>query len=181
METLNERLAKPPEFDLADSDQLGLFVVSRLAARHRVKISLRVSGYGGTAAVVLLPRTLVVAEDEVPALAGKAAKEAQAAARAAAAASASAAASSGASLGGAAEALAGLLRRAPQASMAPQLRESRPTAPKGPLAGRSPEQARSLMSAIQQGLRSGRAAGTSEDSDSPPSGEGPGAGPGWSQ
>ena len=84
METLNERLAKPPEFDLADSDQLGLFVVSRLAARHNVKISLRVSGYGGTAAVVLLPRTLVVAEDEVPALAGRAAKEAQAAARAAA-------------------------------------------------------------------------------------------------
>ena len=29
METLNERLAKPLEFDLADSDQLGLFVVSR--------------------------------------------------------------------------------------------------------------------------------------------------------
>ena len=71
METLNERLAKPPEFDLADSDQLGLFVVSRLAARHSVKISLRVSGYGGTSAVVLLPRTLVVAEDEVPALAGE--------------------------------------------------------------------------------------------------------------
>ena len=221
METLNERLAKPPEFDLADSDQLGLFVVSRLAARHNVKISLRVSGYGGTAAVVLLPRTLVVAEDEVPALAGRAAKEAQAAARAAAA-SASAAASSGASLGGAAEALAGrrllrperglgvgaaadggspasaaagtsgvagagaagpagLPRRAPQASMAPQLRESRSTAPKGPLAGRSPEQARSLMSAIQQGLRSGRAASTPEDTDSAPDGEGPGAGPGWSQ
>jgi signal transduction histidine kinase len=222
METLNERLAKPPEFDLADSDQLGLFVVSRLAARHNVKISLRVSGYGGTAAVVLLPRTLVVAEDEVPALAGKAAREAQAAARAAAA-SASAAASSGAPLGGAAEALAGrrllrperglgvgaaadggspasasagpsggaggaggagpagLPRRAPQASMAPQLRESRSTAPKGPLAGRSPEQARSLMSAIQQGLRSGRAASTPEDTDSAPDGEGPGAGPGWSQ
>jgi len=223
MSTLNERLAKPPEFDLADSDQLGLFVVSRLAARHNVKISLRVSGYGGTSAVVLLPRTLVVAEDEVPALAGKAAKEAQAAARAAAAASASAAVSSGASLGGAAEALAGrrllrperglvvgaafdggraasgadnggavgaagpggLPRRAPQASMAPQLRENRPTAPKGPLAGRSPEQARSLMSAIQQGLRSGRAVGIPEDSGSAPGGEGPGqrpgAEPGWSQ
>jgi signal transduction histidine kinase len=212
MQTLNERLAKPPEFDLADSDQLGLFVVSRLAARHSVKISLRVSGYGGTSAVVLLPRTLVVAEDEVPALAGKAAKEAQAAARAAAAASAS----SGASVGGAAEALAGrrllrperglgvdapaqgasapasggadglatgpagLPRRAPQTSMAPQLRENRPTAPQGPLAGRSPEQARSLMSAIQQGLRSGRAAGTPDGSDSAPGGEGPGAGPGWS-
>ena len=65
--------------------------------------------------------------------------------------------------------------------MAPQLRESRPTAPRGPLAGRSPEQARSLMSAIQQGLRSGRAAGTPEDNDSAPGGEGSGAAPGWSQ
>ena len=34
-DALNERLAQPPEFDLADSDQLGLFVVSRLAARQR--------------------------------------------------------------------------------------------------------------------------------------------------
>ena len=215
METLNERLAKPPEFDLADSDQLGLFVVSRLAARHNVKISLRVSGYGGTSAVVLLPRTLVVAEDEVPALAGKAAREAQAAVRAAAAAASVTSRASVGGVGGPAEALAGrrllrperglgagasaegaspapdaaepatgpagLPRRAPQTSMAPQLRENRPTAPKGPLAGRSPEQARSLMSAIQQGLRSGRAAGTPEDNDSAPGGEGPGAGPGWSQ
>jgi signal transduction histidine kinase len=214
METLNERLAKPPEFDLADSDQLGLFVVSRLAARHNVKISLRVSGYGGTSAVVLLPRTLVVAEDEVPALAGKAAKEAQAAARAAAAAATSAPA---ASVGGPAEALAGrrllrperalnqslsaespssasetaglsgvagpagLPRRAPQTNMAPQLRESRPAAPQGPLAGRSPEQARSLMSAIQQGLRSGRAASAPEDNNAAPGGESPGPGPSRSQ
>ena len=76
---------------------------------------------------------------------------------------------------------AGLPRRAPQASMAPQLRENRPTVPTGPLAGRSPEQARSLMSAIQQGLRSGRAAGTPAGSDPAPGGEGPDAGPGWSR
>ena len=31
---INRRLASPPEFDLANSEQLGLFVVSRLAARH---------------------------------------------------------------------------------------------------------------------------------------------------
>ena len=61
---LNDRLAKPPEFDLADSDQLGLFVVSRLAARHGIKISLRGSAYGGTAAIVLMPHRLVVAEEE---------------------------------------------------------------------------------------------------------------------
>jgi signal transduction histidine kinase len=52
---LNERLASPPEFDLADSDKLGLFVVSRLAARHDIRVTLRGSPYGGTTAIVLIP------------------------------------------------------------------------------------------------------------------------------
>ncbi|WP_240197142.1 nitrate- and nitrite sensing domain-containing protein [Nonomuraea lactucae] len=51
----NERLASPPEFDLADSDRLGLFVVSRLAARHAIRVTLRGSPYGGTTAIVLIP------------------------------------------------------------------------------------------------------------------------------
>ncbi|KAB8189664.1 sensor [Nonomuraea phyllanthi] len=55
MEGLNERLASPPEFDLADSDRLGLFVVSRLAARHDIRVTLRGSPYGGTTAIVLIP------------------------------------------------------------------------------------------------------------------------------
>ena len=53
---LNDRLANPPEFDLADTDQLGLFVVSRLAARQEIRVSLRGSPFGGTLAIVLLPR-----------------------------------------------------------------------------------------------------------------------------
>ncbi|MBA9007002.1 sensor histidine kinase [Thermomonospora cellulosilytica] len=56
---LNQRLADPPEFDLADTDRLGLFVVARLAARHGVKVALQESVYGGTCAVVLLPPDLV--------------------------------------------------------------------------------------------------------------------------
>ncbi|MGW2143327.1 sensor histidine kinase [Nonomuraea bangladeshensis] len=55
LDELNARLTEPPEFDLADSDRLGLFVVSRLAARHGIKISLRRSPYDGTTAIVLLP------------------------------------------------------------------------------------------------------------------------------
>ncbi len=51
----NGRLASPPEFDLADSEQLGLFVVSRLAARHDIRVTLRGSPYGGTTAIVLIP------------------------------------------------------------------------------------------------------------------------------
>ncbi|MGE5288778.1 MAG: nitrate- and nitrite sensing domain-containing protein [Micromonosporaceae bacterium] len=60
---VNERLATPPEFDLSDSDQLGLFVAGRLAARHGIRISLRSNPYGGTTAIVLIPRDLVVPEE----------------------------------------------------------------------------------------------------------------------
>jgi signal transduction histidine kinase len=60
---LNARLARPPEFDLANSDQLGLFVAARLAERHAVKISLRQSPFGGTTAIVLLPPAIIVPAD----------------------------------------------------------------------------------------------------------------------
>ncbi|MGI5167760.1 nitrate- and nitrite sensing domain-containing protein [Spirillospora sp. CA-253888] len=60
LEQINRRLADPPEFDLVDTDQLGLFVVARLAARHGARVSLRPSPYGGTSAIVLLPHELVV-------------------------------------------------------------------------------------------------------------------------
>jgi len=62
---LNERLARPPEFDLADSDRLGLFVVSRLAARHGIAVTLQQSAYGGTTAVALVPNLLVVSAEEL--------------------------------------------------------------------------------------------------------------------
>jgi signal transduction histidine kinase len=60
---LNDRLANPPEFNPSDSEQLGLFVVSQLAKRHGVRVTLKASPYGGTAAVVLIPRHLVVTEE----------------------------------------------------------------------------------------------------------------------
>jgi signal transduction histidine kinase len=59
LEAYNELLASPPEFDLADSNQLGLFVVARLAGKYRIRITLRRSPYGGTAAIVLLPHAIV--------------------------------------------------------------------------------------------------------------------------
>ncbi|MBY8880651.1 nitrate- and nitrite sensing domain-containing protein [Actinacidiphila acidipaludis] len=55
----NLRLAETPEFELSDTDRLGLFVVSRLAQRHGVRVSLRQSPYGGTTAVVLIPAVLL--------------------------------------------------------------------------------------------------------------------------
>jgi signal transduction histidine kinase len=66
LDDINRRLAASPEFDLARSDQLGLYVVSQLAARHDIKVSLRRSVYGGTTAVVLLPFGVIVREDEAP-------------------------------------------------------------------------------------------------------------------
>ena len=63
MAEVNAHLAHPPEFDLANSDQLGLFVVSRLAARHGISVEVRQSAFGGTLAIVLLPRHLVVTDE----------------------------------------------------------------------------------------------------------------------
>ncbi|KOG36302.1 sensor histidine kinase [Streptomyces varsoviensis] len=56
----NLRLAETPEFELSDTDRLGLFVVSRLARRQGVRVSLQPSPYGGTTAVVLIPEALLV-------------------------------------------------------------------------------------------------------------------------
>ncbi|MFC7647278.1 hypothetical protein ACFQX6_47230 [Streptosporangium lutulentum] len=66
-EAINERLASPPEFDVADSEQLGLFVVSQLAARHGIKVTLNRSPYGGTTAVVFIPQTVLTGAEGVPA------------------------------------------------------------------------------------------------------------------
>ncbi|MDN3022498.1 nitrate- and nitrite sensing domain-containing protein [Streptomyces sp. S.PB5] len=60
----NLRLAETPEFELSDTDRLGLFVVSRLAQRQNVRVSLQPSPYGGTTAVVFIPVTLLT--DDVP-------------------------------------------------------------------------------------------------------------------
>jgi signal transduction histidine kinase len=65
---LNQQLATPPDFDLANADRLGLFVGGKLAARHGIRVSLRPSPYGGTTAIVLMPTSIVVpaAEPDIP-------------------------------------------------------------------------------------------------------------------
>ncbi|MGI5354033.1 sensor histidine kinase [Streptomyces sp. CA-252508] len=55
----NLRLAETPEFELSDTDRLGLFVISRLAQRQNVRVSLQPSPYGGTTAVVFIPAALL--------------------------------------------------------------------------------------------------------------------------
>ncbi|MGV9341377.1 sensor histidine kinase [Streptomyces sp. NPDC003688] len=62
----NRRIEQSEALDLFDTDRLGLFVVSRLASRHGIKVHLRTSPYGGTTAVVLLPTALVHNGPEEP-------------------------------------------------------------------------------------------------------------------
>ncbi|HTU76651.1 MAG TPA: nitrate- and nitrite sensing domain-containing protein [Trebonia sp.] len=62
---LNHRLANPPDVNPANTEQLGLFVVAQLARRHGIHVTLRPSPYGGTTAVALIPRQLIV--DDTPA------------------------------------------------------------------------------------------------------------------
>ncbi|SCL36225.1 Signal transduction histidine kinase [Micromonospora pallida] len=52
---LNERLATPPQVDVAVSRMMGLVVVARLAARHGVRVELRPGTDRGTVAEVELP------------------------------------------------------------------------------------------------------------------------------
>ncbi|OOC52663.1 MULTISPECIES: nitrate- and nitrite sensing domain-containing protein [Nocardiopsis] len=65
LESANELLANPPEFDvmrLNEKMRLGLFVVSHLAHRHGIRVHLRPSPYGGVQAIVLLPHELISGE-----------------------------------------------------------------------------------------------------------------------
>ncbi|MEW9554612.1 nitrate- and nitrite sensing domain-containing protein [Nonomuraea sp. NPDC050783] len=146
----NRMLANPPEFDLADSDRLGLFVVARLAERHGIKVVLRRSPFGGTTAIVLVPRSLVTEQtaltaghggEEMAALPGRTRKKALAVV------------TSGTHKG--------LPRRVRQANLSPQPAEtSQPPAEEQHTeekqTERSPEEVRDLFSAFQRGTRRAR-------------------------
>jgi signal transduction histidine kinase len=64
----NERLADPPDVDVAVSRRMGLYVVARLAKRHDIKVRLRGNEdiEGGTTALVIVPETLVAAPGSTP-------------------------------------------------------------------------------------------------------------------
>jgi signal transduction histidine kinase len=62
----NRQLLDPPDFNLANSAQLGLFVVARLAAKHGVQVQLRPSLFGGITAIVLIPTELMAAPGQLP-------------------------------------------------------------------------------------------------------------------
>ncbi|WP_439662984.1 nitrate- and nitrite sensing domain-containing protein [Lentzea sp. HUAS TT2] len=64
----NDRLADPPDVDVAVSRRMGLYVVARLAKRHDIKVRLRGNEdiEGGTTALVIVPETLVAIPGQAP-------------------------------------------------------------------------------------------------------------------
>ncbi|MCF3179506.1 sensor histidine kinase [Streptomyces polychromogenes] len=147
----NQRIEQSEDLDLFDSDRLGLFVVSRLAARHGIRVHLRPSPYGGTTAVVLLPLALLQGAIEAPRAAqasqGLRAAQASQALRAAQAPQAAEPPSAGA--------------QAPRAhapgTHVPGTSVAEPTAtkPAEEPPDRSPEQARDRMAAYRAGWARG--------------------------
>jgi signal transduction histidine kinase len=59
IDSANALLADPPDIGLAAGDGLGLLVVSRLAARHGITVTLRNTPTGGIAAIVLIPHAIL--------------------------------------------------------------------------------------------------------------------------
>src|SRR5699024_11416009 len=61
---INARLAAPPVIDVAVSRRMGLFVVSRLAHRHKIRVFLEEAHGGGTTAVVVFSSDLLNTPDD---------------------------------------------------------------------------------------------------------------------
>ncbi|MFI1396817.1 nitrate- and nitrite sensing domain-containing protein [Streptomyces sp. NPDC020681] len=62
----HQTLARPGDFDPAQDERLGLYVVGRLAERHGISVTLTRSPYGGTTAVVLLPNAILATVEQAP-------------------------------------------------------------------------------------------------------------------
>ncbi|MFI6910215.1 nitrate- and nitrite sensing domain-containing protein [Nonomuraea sp. NPDC050394] len=151
---INARLADPPEFDLADSDRLGLFVVARLAQRHGLQVTLRASPFSGTTAIVLIPKRLVTEREalppapeeepiELPSRSSKRPKP----------------------LAVVGQPNDGLPRRVRQANLPAQLSKP-PDPPPPPTTERSPDEVRDLFSAFQRGTQRAREEADNEGDDS---------------
>lgn len=61
----NELLARAPEVDLRLSKRLGLHVISRLAARYGMRVTLAATAGGGTTATVVIPADLLAPAEPV--------------------------------------------------------------------------------------------------------------------
>ncbi|WP_433654033.1 sensor histidine kinase [Nocardia sp. CA-128927] len=179
---LNDMLRTPPDFGVAAlsaDSRLGLFVVAQLAVRHGVTVRLSESDYGGIKAIVLIPSALIVNES-IPAPTPSELTDPGRRRRLTAPMTAEPV-ESAQPVTGSVSTLAiespapysprphlppaphpdsdgrpALPRRSRQTNLVPQLAEPAPEQPAPAAPARSAEQARDLMSAIENGTRQGR-------------------------
>jgi signal transduction histidine kinase len=135
---VNRRLAGDPVAGDDPSQRLGAFVVGRLARRHDLVVRLARSPRGGVTATVLLPERLVVASLPLRRRAPDVP-----------------------------EADPPLPRRAPHASLAPDLAAGGPGHPVRQVSPRSPEQVRTMLRRYRSGLERGRVAAARDLPDDP--------------
>lgn len=179
---MNEMLRNPPDFGVATlsaDSRLGLFVVAQLGQRHGVTVRLADSDYGGIRAIVLIPTTLL-APAEAPA-APLRAEPVRRPRHPVPFVESAAAESAGALLTVAPPApeqtlfttepettpdgRPALPKRNRQANLAPELANPSSAAPATGERERSAEQARDLMSAIENGTRQGRRAQPADEQE----------------
>ncbi|MCW2941787.1 MAG: histidine kinase [Actinomycetia bacterium] len=196
LDAVNERVANTPDFSPSSSVHLGLYVVGRLAERYGVQVSLKRSAYGGTTAVVLIPRELVTEDAEFPVPVGVGASGPQVLQAAQVARSAAPVLTAVRSpdpepvpepedpppVPEMSHTPSGLPFRVPQASLAAPLRVDNPPAESEPDddPGRSPEEIRRIVGSYQIGTQRGRhaaakASAEPETSDSAPNDDEPSA------
>ncbi|MBF6338702.1 nitrate- and nitrite sensing domain-containing protein [Nocardia abscessus] len=185
---MNETLRNPPDFGVAAlsaDSRLGLFVVAQLAARHSISVRLSESDYGGIKAIVIIPSALVAGDSgrsqrpaeltdpgsrrrliAAPVTGPEAGDSAQTATSSVATLAAEPAAApryaprpyTEAPTHPGPDGRPALPRRNRQTNLAPQLAQPVHEQAATAQSERSAEQARDLMSAIENGTRQGRRA-----------------------
>ncbi|MGK8557983.1 sensor histidine kinase [Nocardia gipuzkoensis] len=188
----NDMLRNPPDFGVAAlsaDSRLGLFVVAQLAARHGIAVRLSDSDYGGIKAIVIIPTALITGETDAPPtpaeLTDPGERRGLIAAPTGAADPTPTGASPVATLTSAPAAPSryaprpfteappepgpdgrpALPRRNRQTNLAPQLAQPVQEQAASAQPARSAEQARDLMSAIENGTRQGRRAVISDEQE----------------
>ncbi|WP_067453834.1 sensor histidine kinase [Nocardia alba] len=180
---------------LSADSRLGLFVVARLAVAHGVSVRLSESDYGGIRAIVLIPQQLLAGEADLagtpptmtgPLRRGLPAPTQESSGAVAALESApspvatlvadpptprpmtpvaEAPAAQTPRYDTASDERPALPRRSRQTNLAPELAEPAAEPPRAPERPRSAEQARDIMSAIENGTRQGRKQQTTPNQD----------------
>jgi len=145
-------------------------VAGRLAARHDVRVQLRRSAYGGVTALVFLPERLIDAPPVPPPPEEPQDGPAEQASDAALAGMPMRRYVTQRAPDRAPDKEPPLPRRAPHASLAPDLAVTgagQPADPESPPAARSPEQVRNMLTRYRSGLERGRAAASRDLPDDP--------------